>query len=129
MFIYENITDDTYIDEDYIRKESYMRLLEIINNLPENQRNIVYYRFVEGLSVNAVADMLKLPPGTIKSGSHYGINRLKTELKNYLIEGDYIMECRKTYEYLYQYAKEAILPSDKEKAESHISVCTLQKNR
>jgi len=117
------IADDISVEDAFAADEGYRYILEVINRLPEHQRAVVYYRFVEGMSVAEVAEILNLPRGSVKSKAHYGIAKVKSELKNYLIKGEYIMECKKTYEYLYQYAKNAVLKPDREKIEKHLEVC------
>ena len=115
--------DDNAPEDALIADEGYNYLLNIIAKLPEHQRAVFYYRFAEGASVSETAEKLNLPPGTVKSKVHYGMLKVKTELKKYLIEGEYIMDCKKTYEYLYQFSKDAILAEDKEKVDKHLEVC------
>lgn len=117
------IADDAMLEDSFIANEGYNRILEVINNLPEHQRKVFYYRFIENMSVSEVALKLNIAQGSVKSKTYYGMAKVKSELKNYLIEGDYIMDCKKTYEYLYQYANDAILQNDKENVEKHLEVC------
>jgi RNA polymerase sigma-70 factor (ECF subfamily) len=104
--------------------EGYERILTAINNLPDTQRQVMHYRFVQGLSVEETAAQTGFPAGSVKSRTHYGMKKVKAELKDYFIEGAIIMECRKAYEYLYLHAKGTIQPADKEAVDKHISACT-----
>jgi hypothetical protein len=51
------------------------------------------------------------------------MKQVKAELKNILIKGDHIMNCKKTYAYLFQWARDAIQPADKVNVEAHLDVC------
>jgi len=119
----EGIASGVSPEDEIVADEGYQYLLSVIGRLPEHQREVVYYRFVEGMPVNEVALRLSLSPGTVKSKAHYGLAKVKSELKNYLIEGEHIMDCKKAYEYLYQYAKDAILAEDRAAVEKHLEVC------
>jgi RNA polymerase sigma-70 factor (sigma-E family) len=48
--------------------------------LPERQRAVLALRFYEDLSVQQIADVLGLRPGTVKSTLHRAIARLRKEL-------------------------------------------------
>ena len=117
------ISDDALLEDGYIADEGYRYILGVINKLPEHQRAVFYYRYVNGMPVSEIAAKLNLPHGSVKSKAHYGLVKVKLELKNYLIEGEYIMNCQKAYEYLYQYAKDAILAEDKSNVEQHLAAC------
>ncbi|MCL2287292.1 MAG: sigma-70 family RNA polymerase sigma factor [Firmicutes bacterium] len=110
-------------EPNFFADEGYRHIMSIINCLPDQYRTVFYHRFVEGMPVKDVAIKLGIPQGTVKSKAHYGMQKVKTELKTYLIQGGHIMDCRKAYEYLYQYAKSAILPEDKAHVEKHLEVC------
>ena len=112
------------LEDALIAEEGYRHILEVVNRLPKHQRAVFYYRFVEGMSVNEVALRLNIPAGSVKSKSHFGLKKVKSELKIHLIEGGHIMNCHKTYEYLLQYAKDAILAEDKITVEKHLKVCS-----
>lgn len=48
--------------------------------LPHDQRTVLVLRFLEDLSENQVADALDVPPGTVKSRTARGLDRLRTQL-------------------------------------------------
>jgi len=118
-----HISDNALLEDTLIADEGYNRILEIINKLPEQQRTVFYYRIVHGMPINEVAAKLRIPAGSVKSKTFYGLAKVKSDLKNYLVEGEMIMNCKKAYEYLYQYAKGAILPEDRSNVEKHLEVC------
>lgn len=49
--------------------------------LPETQRMPVILYYIEGFNVQEIADMLKIPEGTVKSRLYSGRGRLKTLLE------------------------------------------------
>jgi len=117
------VDDGMSMEDMLIANEGYAQILAIISKLPSHQQTVIYSRFVEGLSVSEVAVKLNIPAGTVKSKMHYGMQKVKSELKNYFIEGELIMDCKKAYEFLYQYAKDAILAEDKKNVAAHLEVC------
>jgi RNA polymerase sigma-70 factor, ECF subfamily len=58
-------------------REQLKRLLNAISRLEDPLRNVLLLRFVEGCSINEVAEALELPPGTVKSHIHRSRARLK----------------------------------------------------
>jgi hypothetical protein len=79
--------------------------------------------FRSGYSVKETASALKMTENSVKVSSHIGLEKVKERLKNYFIEGDYIMNCKESYAYLHQYAKKRISAHEKEELEKHMNVC------
>jgi RNA polymerase sigma-70 factor (ECF subfamily) len=50
---------------------------EIISALPEEQREVLLLRFVDGMSMEEIAGALRIPAGTVKSRLHYAIKSLR----------------------------------------------------
>ena len=50
----------------------------VIEALPARQREVLLLRFVDGMSLDEIAQVLDIPLGTVKSRLHVGINRLKS---------------------------------------------------
>jgi RNA polymerase sigma-70 factor, ECF subfamily len=50
---------------------------EIISGLPEEQREVLLLRFVDGMSMDEIAAALRIPAGTVKSRLHYAIKTLR----------------------------------------------------
>ena len=49
----------------------------LLANLPPGQREVLTLRFVDGLSLNEIAEALAIPEGTVKSRLHGGIANLR----------------------------------------------------
>jgi len=110
--------------EDFASAQGCEEILAAIRRLPKRQQRVVYHRVIGGMSVAETAKVLGMNLSTVKSNSHYGMVNLKHQLKSYLIEGEHIMNCNNAIQYLWQYARNAILPADKAKVEEHIAACT-----
>jgi len=52
-------------------------LASLVSTLPERYRSAIILRYVEGLSLEEVADVLKQPLGTAKSNVHRAVNLLR----------------------------------------------------
>jgi RNA polymerase sigma-70 factor, ECF subfamily len=64
-------------DEQAERRE----LLELVLVLPEAQREVVMLRFADDLDLSEIAEVLKIPVGTVKSRLHQTLARLKEHLE------------------------------------------------
>lgn len=58
------------------QREDRQRVAEALRRLNEQQRIVIYLRFYQDLSVNEIAEVLEVPPGTVKSRLHYGLKSL-----------------------------------------------------
>jgi RNA polymerase sigma-70 factor (ECF subfamily) len=58
-------------------REQLERVLNAIGQLEDPSRNVLLLRFVEGFSIDEVAEALALPVGTVKSHIHRSRSRLK----------------------------------------------------
>lgn len=61
-------------------KEKQRMLLEILNLLPEEQRQVIILRYYNGLSVKEIALQLKISEGTVKSRLNYGRKKIEGEV-------------------------------------------------
>jgi len=102
-------------DEKSAWSELKTQILNAINKLPDEQKQVVYMRYVQNHSINHVANITRQPVGSVKSKSRYGLEKVKRNLLIYLMEGEYIMNCKEAYAFLFQYAKGKIMPEDKTK--------------
>ena len=124
LSVAETIIDDSVdIEESYIQNELCRYILNEIDNLSKKQRDSVLYRYFYGYSVKDTAASLKMTDNSVKVSSHIGLEKVRERLKDYFIEGDYIMNCKEAYAYLHQYAKRKISANDKEEIEKHINIC------
>ena len=51
----------------------------VLAGLPEGQREVLLMRFVDGMSLQEIADALEIPEGTVKSRIHNAIATLRTD--------------------------------------------------
>ena len=56
-------------------------LAEALGDLPEDQRSVVHLKLWEGLTFEAIARLLEIPPNTAASRYRYGIDKLRTRLR------------------------------------------------
>lgn len=64
-----------------LQREDQHRLMGAVNHLPERLRIVVATRFFMGLSVAETAEVLRLPPGTVKSRLSRALDRLRADLE------------------------------------------------
>jgi RNA polymerase sigma-70 factor (ECF subfamily) len=57
-------------------------LASLVATLPERYRSAIILRYVEGLTLDEVADVLKQPVGTTKSNVHRAVNLLREAITN-----------------------------------------------
>ena len=124
LTVADTIVDDGVdIEEMFVQNELCRNILDEINNLTQKQKDSVISRYIYGYSVKETAESLKTTGNSVKVSSHIGLEKVKKNLKDYFIKGDYIMNCKETYAYLYQYAKGKISEREKEEVEKHINIC------
>jgi RNA polymerase sigma-70 factor (ECF subfamily) len=56
-------------------------LAEALGDLPEDQRSVVHLKLWEGLTFEAIARLLDIPPNTAASRYRYGIDKLRARLR------------------------------------------------
>lgn len=66
------------------------RILEAINELPEEYRTAVVLSDIEGLPYAEIAEMMEVPVGTVKSRLFRGRRQLQRVLYEYAVEMGYI---------------------------------------
>ncbi len=57
------------------------RLREAMSNLPPEQKAILSFHYLDGMTIAEIARVLDVPKGTVKSRLHYARNRLKRTLE------------------------------------------------
>lgn len=77
----EGVFFDSIVDEE---------ILEAIEALPEEFREVVRLSDLEGLAYQEVADLLDVPVGTVKSRLFRGRRRLQSALYEYAVEMGYV---------------------------------------
>lgn len=58
-------------------KESYSRLYQALQRLETEFRVVLVLHYLEGFQIQEISEMLKIPPGTVKSRLHRGREKLK----------------------------------------------------
>jgi RNA polymerase sigma-70 factor (ECF subfamily) len=59
------------------RKRLYGRIMDALQELPEDQRQVVLLRELEGLSYKEIADVMEVPEGTVMSRLYYARKKLQ----------------------------------------------------
>jgi RNA polymerase sigma-70 factor (ECF subfamily) len=54
-------------------------LTAVMSELPDEQREVILLRYVDGLTLAEIADCLRIPVGTVKSRLHYAIAALRRD--------------------------------------------------
>ena len=129
--IIENIYDDP--EDMLIQKDFIKQIIDIINILPQKQRDAVYYSVIYNYSEKEIAEMKNIPVGSVKSAKHYGLEKVKNIiLENNLItrKGSNMSNLNKkeAYTLLYQYAKGHISNEDKAAVEEYMKTDEESKN-
>jgi RNA polymerase sigma factor (sigma-70 family) len=72
--------DDTSPDERALANRDRERLYEALRTLPEKDRLVLGYRYLEGLNEAETAQALGVRPGTVKSRTSRALDRLRVAL-------------------------------------------------
>ena len=64
-----------------LRQDQVQQVRELVNQLPEQYRIPIQLYYSAGLTVCAIAEILKLPENTVKSRLHRGKKRIRTKLE------------------------------------------------
>lgn len=123
LYILDMLSGTESPERDAYDRELLRQILAAIRELPDHQQQVVYYRYIKDFSVKMTASITNQPVGSVKSKSYYDLTRIKKKIAQYLVEGDYIMSCRESYPFYFQYAKGKIMNEDRVKVESYTAVC------
>ena len=64
-----------------IREEQEAQFMNVLNQLPPPQRSVLLLHFVEGFSLDEIADITETTLGTVKSRMHYAKKALRKRLE------------------------------------------------
>lgn len=81
--IFENqyeVDEDLLPEEILDSKEKQKLILDILNSLPEEQKDVIVLRYYNGLSVKEIASQLNISDGTVKSRLNYGRKKIESEV-------------------------------------------------
>ena len=71
----DTLAADGHVDYDHARAE----LTTVLATLADGQREAVLMRFVDGMSLDEIADALSIPIGTVKSRLHNALETLRND--------------------------------------------------
>ncbi|MAE62828.1 MAG: hypothetical protein CMJ18_01030 [Phycisphaeraceae bacterium] len=68
-------------------REAAEALARVLGSLAEAHREVVLLRYVDGLQIDEIAELLGVPGGTVKSRLHYALRRLRDDpVAGFLVE-------------------------------------------
>lgn len=67
IFEFLTATDNTNIEQDFIKKEASKRIMESINKLEQKQKTTVLLYYYKGFSISEIASIMGCFEGTVKS--------------------------------------------------------------
>ena len=67
-------------DDDLKMHEEYLRITELARTLPQEQKEILYMKCIDGLKFREIADILEIPQATVKSRYRYAIQDIQKQL-------------------------------------------------
>jgi RNA polymerase sigma-70 factor (ECF subfamily) len=67
-------------DAEVERREETRRVRGALDELPADQRQVIELAYFGGLSHSQIAEMLDLPPGTVKGRMRLGLNKMRSAL-------------------------------------------------
>ena len=67
-------------DDDLKMHDEYLRITELAGTLPQEQKEILYMKCIDGLKFREIADILEIPQATVKSRYRYAIQSIQKQL-------------------------------------------------
>jgi RNA polymerase sigma factor (sigma-70 family) len=83
-FLLEFSVENDLIDDDYATKEKVVYLNKLLNELPARQKEALYLRYHQGLTVEQIADMLEVNYQSASNLLYRGLLTLRKEWKGNL---------------------------------------------
>lgn len=80
-FLLEFSVEHELIDDDYVTKEKVVHLNKLLNELPSRQKEALYLRYHQGLTVEQIAEMLDVNYQSASNLLHRGLLSLRKEWK------------------------------------------------
>ena len=80
-FLLEFSVEHELIDDDYVTKEKVIHLNKLLNELPSRQKEALYLRYNQGLTVEQIAEMLDVNCQSASNLLHRGLLSLRKEWK------------------------------------------------
>lgn len=130
--LYACLAEESSPEEKFIENELAHRAISVINCLPEEQKQVLYLRYFADMSVEETAKRMNLPAGTVKSKTHYALKNVRKimgiEEKIINKKGEFVMECKEAYKYLFVYAMGKLHEDKKSELEAHLEKCETCRN-
>ena len=76
----EKADQEIVSDDDLKMHEEYLRITELAGTLPQEQKEILYMKCIDGLKFREIADILEIPQATVKSRYRYAIQGIQKQL-------------------------------------------------
>lgn len=70
------------VEEQILIRDEMETVRKLVDDLPDKMRIVILMYYMENMSVDEIAEVLKIPSGTVKSRMHQAKNRLKERLMN-----------------------------------------------
>jgi RNA polymerase sigma-70 factor, ECF subfamily len=67
-------------DAEVLRRDEARRVRSALTELPPDQRQVIELAYFGGLSHSQIADVLELPPGTVKGRMRLGLTKMRSAL-------------------------------------------------
>ena len=67
-------------DAEVVRREEARQVRSALDDLPPDQRQVIELAYFGGLTHNQIAEMLDLPPGTVKGRMRLGLTKMRSAL-------------------------------------------------
>ena len=80
-FLLEFSVEHELIDDDYATKEKIVHLNKLVNELPSRQKEALYLRYHQGLTIEQIAEMLDVNYQSASNLLHRGLLSLRKEWK------------------------------------------------
>ena len=77
----ENHQSNDHIEEKVLAQLESRELRKILCDLPENQRQVVVLKYLEGMENTEIAEILDKPVGAVKALHHRGLESIRKKLK------------------------------------------------
>ena len=71
------------VEDSVVKRDEIERVRELVGKLPEKMKMVILLFYMEGLSIQEIANTLHIPPGTVKSRMNQAKSRLKEGMSLY----------------------------------------------
>jgi len=134
MPMYSYVASGNAPEDELIHKELMTEIIGVINRMPQKEKEVFTYRFINGYTVSETSAIMHIPEGSVKSKTYYAIKRIRQELGVVSDTGPgvyqakikrryVIMTCKDAYKYLFMYAKGTLETERRETLKEHLAAC------